>query len=163
MSIEIGQTLPNVTLYRMGEGGPVSENFESLFKGQKVVLFGLPGAFTPTCSQSHLPGFVVLADQLKAKGVDRIGCISVNDAFVMSAWGQSQNAEELDMLADGNADFVRALGLDLDLTSRGMGVRAKRFALIANNGNVTWIEVEAPGQFEVSSAEAVLKALEAGA
>lgn len=163
MSIQIGQTLPDVTLYRMGEGGPVSENFESLFKGQKVVVFGLPGAFTPTCSESHLPGFIVKADQLKAKGVDRIACVSVNDAFVMSAWGRSLNAEEIDMLADGNADFVRALGLDLDLSSRGMGVRSRRFALIANDGKVSWVAVEAPGQFEVSSAEAVLDALAKGA
>ncbi|MHA7878697.1 MAG: redoxin family protein [Saccharospirillum sp.] len=163
MSIEIGQTLPDVTLYRMGEGGPVSENFASLFEKQKVVVFGLPGAFTPTCSQSHLPGFVVQADTLKAKGVDRIICISVNDAFVMHAWGQAQNAQAIDMLADGNADFVRALGLDLDLTSRGMGVRARRFALIANEGRVSWIQVEEPGKFEVSSAEAVLEALDQGA
>ncbi|MCH8529948.1 MAG: peroxiredoxin [Saccharospirillum sp.] len=163
MSIEIGQTLPDVTLYRMGEGGPVSESFESLFKGQKVAIFGLPGAFTPTCSESHLPGFIVLADKLKNRGLDRIICLSVNDAFVMSAWGKAQNAEAIDMLADGNADFVRALGLDLDLTSRGMGVRARRFALIANDGKVSWVKVEAPGQFEVSSAEAVLDALEQGA
>lgn len=163
MSIEIGQNLPDVTLYRMGEGGPVSENRDSLFKDQKVVVFGLPGAFTPTCSQSHLPGFVVLADKLKDKGIDRIICLSVNDAFVMSAWGQSQNADQIDMVADGNADFVRALGLDMDLNSRGMGVRSKRFALIANNSKVTWIEVEAPGKFELSSAESVLDALEQGA
>lgn len=163
MSIQIGQTLPDITLYRMGDGGPVSETFDSLFKGQKVVIFGLPGAFTPTCSESHLPGFVVSADKLKAQGINRILCLSVNDAFVMSAWGKAHNAEALDMMADGNADFVRALGLDLDLSSRGMGVRSRRFALIANDGKVSWIQVEAPGQFEVSSADAVLEALKQGA
>lgn len=160
MSIQVGDTLPQATLYRMAQGGPVSESFESLFAHQTVVLFAVPGAFTPTCSQSHLPGFVVNADKIKAKGVDRICCLSVNDAFVMDAWGREHNAEAIDMLADGNADFVKALGLELDLSQRGMGIRARRFALIAENGVVTWLAVEEPGQFEKSSAEAVLRVLD---
>ncbi len=160
MPIQVGETLPHVTLQRMAQGGVVSDDFDSLFANQKIVLFAVPGAFTPTCSQAHLPGFVVHADTIKAKGVDRIYCLSVNDAFVMNAWGQAHNAEALDMLADGNADFVRALGLDIDVSQRGMGVRARRFALIADNGVVTWLAVEEPGQFEQSSAEAVLAALE---
>jgi peroxiredoxin len=159
MTIQVGETLPNVIVHRMGEGGPVSVSTDELFSDQKVVLFAVPGAYTPTCSQSHLPGFVVNADTIMAKGVDRIICLSVNDAFVMSAWGREQNADALTMIADGNADFVEALGLDMDVTSRGMGVRSRRFALIANNGVVDWMAVEEPGQFEVSSSEKVLEAL----
>lgn len=159
MSIQVGDTLPKVTLYRMAEGGPVAETFESLFTDQKVVLFAVPGAFTPTCSQAHLPGFVVNADTFKEKGVDRIICLSVNDAFVMSAWGDQHNADAIDMIADGNADFVKALGLDLDVSTRGMGIRARRFAMIVNDGVVEWLGVEDSGQFEKSSAEAVLAAL----
>jgi peroxiredoxin len=159
MTIQVGETLPNVIVHRMGEGGPVSVSTDELFTDQKVVLFAVPGAYTPTCSQSHLPGFVVNADTIKAKGVDRIICLSVNDAFVMSAWGKEQNADALTMIADGNADFVEALGLDMDATSRGMGVRSRRFALIANNGVVEWVAVEEPGKFEVSSSEKVLEAL----
>lgn len=160
MSIQVGDTLPNATLYRMAEGGPVAETYDSLFAGQKVVLFAVPGAFTPTCSQAHLPGFVVNADTIRDKGVDRIICLSVNDAFVMSAWGEAHNANDtIDMIADGNADFVKALGLELDVSSRGMGIRSRRFALIANNGVVEWLGIEDSGQFEKSSAEAILKAL----
>src|SRR6056297_2393140 len=118
MTIQVGETLPNVLLHRMGEGGPVSVSSDDLFIDQTVVLFAVPGAFTPTCSQSHLPGFVVNAETLKSRGVDRIICLSVNDAFVMAAWGKQQNAEALDMVADGNADFVEALGLDIDVTTR---------------------------------------------
>ncbi len=160
MTIQVGETLPNVLLHRMGEGGPVSVSSDDLFADQTVVLFAVPGAFTPTCSQSHLPGFVVNADTLTAKGVDRIVCLSVNDAFVMAAWGKQQNADALDMIADGNADFVEALGLEMDATGRGMGVRSRRFALIAKNGIVEWIAVEEPGQFEVSSSEHVINALD---
>lgn len=160
MSIQVGDTLPSVTLYRMAEGGPVTETFDSLFAGQRTVVFAVPGAFTPTCSQSHLPGFVVNADVIKARGVDRIVCLSVNDAFVMAAWGKQHNADAIDMIADGNADFVKALGLDLDVSSRGMGIRSRRFALVANDGVVEWLGVEDSGQFEKSSAEAVLKALD---
>lgn len=160
MSIQVGDTLPKTTLYRMAEGGPVAETFESLFGAQRVVLFAVPGAFTPTCSQAHLPGFVANADKIKAKGVDRIICLSVNDAFVMNAWGEQHNADNIDMIADGNADFVKALGLDLDVTSRGMGIRARRFALIANNGVTEWLGIEDSGQFEKTSAEAIMAALQ---
>jgi peroxiredoxin len=159
MTIQVGESLPNVIMHRMGEGGPVSLSSDELFADQKVVLFSVPGAFTPTCSQSHLPGFVVNADKIKAQGIDRIVCLSVNDAFVMAAWGKQQNADALDLIADGNADFVEALGLDMDATSRGMGVRSRRFALIANDGVIEWLAVEEPGQFEVSSSENVLAAL----
>ncbi|MFG1495759.1 peroxiredoxin [Saccharospirillum sp. HFRX-1] len=161
MSIQVGDVLPaDILLYRMAESGPVSESTQSIFQDQRVVLFAVPGAFTPTCSQAHLPGFVVIADQLKASGVDRIICLSVNDAFVMHAWGQQHNAEAIDMLGDGNADFVKALGLDMDASGRGMGVRSRRFALIADNAKVRWMGVEEPGQFEKSSADAVLAALQ---
>ena len=160
MSIQVGDVLSaDILLYRMAESGPISEPTQSLFQDQRVVLFAVPGAFTPTCSQAHLPGFVVAADQLKAQGVDRIICLSVNDAFVMHAWGQQHNAEAINMMADGNADFVKALGLDMDASGRGMGIRSRRFALIAENAKVSWIGIEEPGQFEKSSADAVLEAL----
>lgn len=160
MSIQVGDVLPaDILLYRMAESGPISESTQSLFRDQRVVLFAVPGAFTPTCSQAHLPGFVVAADQLRALGVDRIICLSVNDAFVMHAWGQQHNAEAIDMMADGNADFVKALGLDMDASGRGMGIRSRRFALIADNAKVSWVGIEEPGQFEKSSADAVLEAL----
>lgn len=162
MSIQVGDVLPsNILLYRMAESGPISESTQSLFQHQRVVLFAVPGAFTPTCSQAHLPGFVVAADRLREMGVDRIICLSVNDAFVMNAWAQQHNAEALDMLGDGNADFVKALGLDMDASGRGMGIRSRRFALIADNAEVRWIGIEEPGQFEKSSAEAVITALTA--
>lgn len=160
MSIQVGDVLPaDILLYRMVESGPISESSQSLFQDQRVVLFAVPGAFTPTCSQAHLPGFVVAADQLKAMGVDRIICLSVNDAFVMHAWGQQHNAEAIDMLGDGNADFVKALGLDMDASGRGMGIRSRRFALVADNARVSWLGIEEPGQFEKSTAEAVVTAL----
>jgi len=160
MSIQVGDVLPaDILLYRMAESGPISETTQLLFQDQRVVLFAVPGAFTPTCSQAHLPGFVVAADQLKALGVDRIICLSVNDAFVMHAWGQQHNAETIDMMGDGNADFVKALGLDMDASGRGMGIRSRRFALIADNAKVSWIGIEEPGQFDKSSAESVLVAL----
>lgn len=162
MSIQVGDVLPaNILLYRMAESGPISETTQSLFQHQRVVLFAVPGAFTPTCSQAHLPGFVVAADRLREMGVDRIICLSVNDVFVMNAWAQQHNAEALDMLGDGNADFVKALGLDMDASGRGMGIRSRRFALIADNAEVRWIGIEEPGQFEKSSAEAVITALAA--
>jgi peroxiredoxin len=143
----------------MTADGPKPIATDELFKGKKVVLFALPGAFTPTCSTSHLPGFVVNADKIKAKGVDEVICLSVNDAFVMHAWGKAQNAEELHMVADGNADFAKAVGLELDLTTRGMGVRLQRFAMIVEDGVVTHINVEAPGKFEISSAEKMMELL----
>jgi len=159
MSISVGDRVPQVTLYHMGEKGPAPISTDDIFAGKKVVLFALPGAFTPTCSASHVPGFVVNADKLKAKGVDTIACLSVNDAFVMGAWGKAQNADDLLMLADGSAEFTRAVGLELDLVARGMGVRSQRYAMIVDDGVVSALAVEEAGKFEVSSAEAMLARL----
>ncbi len=159
MPIKAGDKIPSVTLTHMTPDGPKPITSDELFKGKKVVLFALPGAFTPTCSASHLPGFVVNADKIKAKGVDEVVCLSVNDAFVMDAWGKTQNAEELHMVGDGNADFAKAVGLDLDLTARGMGVRLQRFAMIVEDGVVKHINVEEPGKFDVSSAERMMELL----
>jgi peroxiredoxin len=156
--INIGDKLPNVTLKVMGEDGPKDIQTDELFADKKVVLFAVPGAFTPTCSAAHLPGFVVNYDELKAKGVDTVACMSVNDAFVMDAWGKSQNADNLLMVADGNADFAEALGLEMDATGFGMGVRSKRFALVAEDGVVKTLEVDEKG-FEKSSAENILSKL----
>jgi peroxiredoxin len=160
MSISSGDKLPEVGLTHMTADGPKPVSTAELFSGKKVVLFAVPGAFTPTCSAAHLPGFVALADKLKARGVDDIVCLSVNDAFVMDAWGKAQNAEEIHMVADGVAAFTKAVGLDLDLTERGLGVRSKRYAMIVEDGTVTDLAVEdAPPSLEVSSAEAVLAKL----
>ena len=159
MSISVGDRVPQVTLYHMGEKGPAPISTDDIFAGKKLVLFALPGAFTPTCSASHVPGFVVNADKLKAKGVDTIACLSVNDAFVMGAWGKAQNADDLLMLADGSAEFTRAVGLELDLVARGMGVRSQRYAMIVDDGVVSALAVEEAGKFEVSSAEAMLARL----
>jgi peroxiredoxin len=156
MAIKIGDKVPSVALTHMTADGPKEITSDELFAGKKVVLFALPGAFTPTCSASHLPGFVVNADKIKAKGVDGIVCLSVNDAFVMDAWGKAQNAEEIHMVADGNADFAKAVGLELDLIARGMGVRLQRFAMIVEDGVVKHLNVEAPGKFEISSAETMM-------
>ncbi|NVK21569.1 MAG: peroxiredoxin [Kangiellaceae bacterium] len=157
--IQVGETIPNTVLKVMRKEGPQDIATQDIFSGKKVVLFAVPGAFTPTCSAAHLPGFVVQADAIKAKGVDSIVCMSVNDVFVMNAWGKSQNAEEIMMVADGNADFTEALGLDVDATAWGMGaVRSKRFALIANDGVVEAIEVDEKG-LDKSSAEHVLTLL----
>ena len=159
MTIKVGEKIPDVTLYHMGEKGPETIGTGELFAGKKVVLFALPGAFTPTCSAAHLPGFVVNADKLKAKGVDTIACLSVNDAFVMGAWGNAQNADDILMLADGSADFTQAVGLELDLTARGLGVRSQRYAMIVEDGVVKELAVDEGGKFEVSSAEAMLAKL----
>ena len=159
MSISKGDRIPAATVNHMTGDGPKELSTADLFGGKKVVLFALPGAYTPTCSAAHLPGFVANADKLKAKGVDDIVCLSVNDAFVMDAWGKDQNAEEIHMVADGSGDFTRAVGLELDLTARGMGVRSQRYAMIVDDGTVTELAVEAPGAFEVSSAEAMLAKL----
>ena len=160
MSIQVGDRLPSATFAVMGEDGPTAMTTEELFGGRKVVLFALPGAFTPTCSQAHLPGFVARADDILAKGVDRIVCLAVNDAFVMDAWGRQQNAnDQILMVGDGSADFTRAIGLELDLGERQMGLRSQRYALIAEDGVVTALQVEKPAQFEVSSAEAMLALL----
>ncbi|GAB2176126.1 redoxin family protein [Dongia sp. agr-C8] len=160
MTIKVGDKLPSVTLKYMNKDGMQTATTDDLFKGKKAVLFGLPGAFTPTCSAKHLPGFVTHADDLKKKGVDVIACLSVNDAFVMDAWGKAQNAgEKVMMLADGNADFAKATGLTMDGSGYGMGLRTSRWAMVLEDGKVKTLNVEAPGAFEVSSAEAVMKAL----
>lgn len=159
MSIKIGDKIPAVTLKTMGKGGPENITTAEVFDGKKVVLFAVPGAFTPGCSVTHLPGYVVNADKIKAKGVDTIACLSVNDAFVMGAWGTSQNAEELLMLADGNGEFTQALDLELDATGFGMGKRSRRFAMIVENGVVTHLAVEPAGGIDVSAAEKVMALL----
>lgn len=159
MSIKIGDKIPAVTLKTMGKEGPENITSASVFERKKVVLFAVPGAFTPGCSVTHLPGYVVNADKIKAKGVDTIACMSVNDAFVMGAWGKSQNAEELLMLADGNGDFTQALGLELDASGFGMGKRSRRFAMIVEDGVVTHLAVEPAGGIDVSAAEKILALL----
>lgn len=157
--IKEGDQLPEATLHMMSDGKPTPTTTADLFSGKKVVLFAVPGAFTPTCSLSHLPGFVVHADAIKAKGVDSIVCLSVNDAFVMGAWGDSANASELLMVGDGNGDFTKAVGLEMDGSGFGLGSRSQRYAMIVDDGKVTKLAVEAPGKFEVSSAEAILESL----
>lgn len=160
MAIKVGDKIPAVSVKTMDKDGMQTLSTDDIFKGKKVVLFALPGAFTPTCSAKHLPGFVNQAAALKAKGVDTIACLSVNDAFVMDAWGKAQNAgDKVLMLADGNADFSKAVGLTMDGTGYGMGLRASRYAMVVDDGTVKALNIEAPGAFEVSSAEAVLKAL----
>ncbi len=157
MTIKAGEKMPAGTLKRMTKEGPKDITTEELFKGKRVVLFSVPGAFTPTCDAKHLPGFVELADAIKAKGVDTIACMAVNDVFVMNAWGKSSSVgDKILMLADGNGDYARALGLELDAKGYGMGVRGQRFALVVKDGTVTHVNVEAPGQFKVSAAEHVL-------
>lgn len=158
MTIQTGDRLPEATLNKIGDGVETVDT-RSLFDGRKVVLFAVPGAFTPTCSERHLPGFVERFDEFRAKGID-VACMSVNDPFVMQAWGQSQDVPEgLSMLADGNGDFTRALGLEMDASAYGMGTRSKRFALYADDGVVRQLHVEAPGEFRVSSADYVLERL----
>ncbi len=143
----------------MQDGKPAGLSRDELFAGKKVVLFAVPGAFTPTCSMAHLPGFVVKADEIQAKGVDSIICLSVNDAFVMDAWGKEKNAEALIMAADGNGDFTQAIGLEMDASGFGMGVRSQRYAMVIDDGVVSALHIEDPGKLEVSSAEAVLSNL----
>jgi glutaredoxin/glutathione-dependent peroxiredoxin len=161
MTIKIGDKIPNVTLRYMGpDGKPTTMTTEDLFQGKRVVLFALPGAFTPTCSKAHLPGFVVKADAIKQKGIDQIVCLSVNDAFVMHAWGKDQNVDgNILMLADGSAEFTKAIGLDDDRTANGMGIRSRRYAMLVEDGVVKALNVEQPGEFKVSDAETILKAL----
>lgn len=162
--IEVGQKLPSTTLYEYheveSEGcsiGPNAVDGAKAASGKTVLLFALPGAFTPTCSAQHLPGYIAQLDALKAKGVDEVWCVSVNDAFVMHAWGKSAGADgKVRMLADGSADLAKALGLTLDLTARGMGLRSARFAMLLKDGVVADLQVEAPGKFEVSKAEFML-------
>jgi peroxiredoxin len=159
MTIQVGDKVPSVNFKHMTADGPADISSDEVFSGKKVVFFAVPGAFTPGCSLTHLPGFVVNADALKAKGADTIACMSVNDAFVMGAWGQNQNAEEILMLADGNGDFTSAIGFELDASGFGMGMRAQRFGMIVEDGMVTYLGVEAPGEIKASSAETMLEQL----
>jgi peroxiredoxin (alkyl hydroperoxide reductase subunit C) len=160
MTIKVGDAIPSMKLMMATPDGPKEVTTDEIFKGKKVVLFAVPGAFTPTCSARHLPGFVQNADAIKAKGVDTIACIAVNDAFVMGAWGKASGTDgKLVMLADGSANFAKAMGLEMDISARGMGVRSQRYALIAEDGKVTHLGVEAPGGFEASTAETILAAL----
>lgn len=156
--ITVGGTLPESSLSSLQNGEMVSLHTNSLFGGKKVVLFAVPGAFTPTCSQAHLPGYVALADKIKAKGVDTIICLSVNDAFVMDAWGKQHNADEILMVADGNGDFTQKIGLDMDTDTFG-GVRSVRYSMLVEDGVVKSLNIEDPGRFEVSDAESMLKSL----
>jgi glutaredoxin/glutathione-dependent peroxiredoxin len=160
MPIQVGDRIPEVPLQRIRDGVETVDT-HALFEGRKVVLFAVPGAFTPTCSERHLPGFVEHFDEFRKRGIE-VACLSVNDPFVMQAWGQTQGVPEgLMMLADGNGDFTRALGLSMDASAYGMGTRAKRFALYAEDGVVRQLHVEAPGEYRVSSAEHVLAQLPA--
>lgn len=159
MTIQVGDKVPAATFKVMTADGPSDMSTDDVFAGKKVVFFAVPGAFTPGCSMTHLPGFVVQADAIKAKGVDTIACMSVNDAFVMGSWGQAQNAEEILMLADGNGDFTSAIGLEMDVSGFGMGTRSQRFGMIVEDGTVTHLAIEAPGEIKVSSAEAMLEVL----
>jgi peroxiredoxin len=154
MTIKAGDKIPSATLMEMKDGKPTPVKTDDFFAGKKVALFALPGAFTPTCSAKHVPGFVNNYGALKAKGVDAIACVSVNDAFVMGAWGKDQQAgDKVHMLADGNGDFTRAVGLEMDGTKFGMGKRSQRYSMIVDNGVVKSVNVEEPGAFDVSSAE----------
>jgi len=160
MSVKVGDSIPSMKLMTATAEGPKEVSTDDLFKGKKVVMFAVPGAFTPTCSAKHMPGFVQNADAIKAKGVDSIICTAVNDVFVMGAWAKDQGAgDKITMLADGSAALTKALGLELDLTARGLGVRSQRYALVADDGTVTHLAVEAPGGFEVSKAESILAAI----
>jgi glutaredoxin/glutathione-dependent peroxiredoxin len=161
MTINVGDKLPSVTLRQVTPEGPKEITTDDFFRGRKIALFAVPGAFTPACSQRHLPGFVDKAADIRAKGVDEIACVAVNDAAVMGAWGKAQKCDgSVTMLADGSGDFVRALGLELDLSKGGLGIRSKRYSMLVENGVVKSLSVEhQPGQVDASSAEAMLKAL----
>ena len=161
MTIQVGDKLPEAKFRVMTAEGPQVKTTDDIFKGKKVALFAVPGAFTPACSQRHLPGFVDKASDIKAKGVDEIACVAVNDAAVMGAWGKDQRTEgKVSMLADGSGDFARALRLELDLTKNGLGIRSKRYSMLVDNGVVKSLNIEAqPGQVDTSSAETMLKAL----
>jgi len=160
MTIKAGDKMPEGKFTRMTKDGPQKITTDELFKGKTVVFFSVPGAFTPTCDAKHLPGFVELTDKIKAKGVDTIACTAVNDVFVMNAWGKSGNVEDkILMLADGNAEYAKALGLSLDASGFGMGTRGQRFAIIVKDGTAQHVNIEAPGEFKVSAADYVLKQL----
>ncbi|MGJ3258240.1 MAG: peroxiredoxin [Rhodospirillales bacterium] len=159
MTIKVGDKIPSVTLNLMTEDGPGAVTTDEFFGGKKVAIFGVPGAFTPTCSAKHLPGFVANADALKAKGIDTIACVAVNDPFVMGAWGKDQGAgDKVTMLADGSANFTKATGLELDLTDKGLGLRCQRFAMVVDDGTVTSMHID-EGTFEKTSAETMLSEL----
>ena len=159
MAIQVGDSIPDATMKVLGDKGPEDITTSDIFAGKKVVLFAVPGAYTPTCSAAHLPSYVVNADKIKGKGVDSIVCVSVNDAFVMDAWGKDKNAEELLMVGDGNGEFTKAMGLELDGSGFGLGTRSIRYSLIAEDGKITNLNLEQGGAYEVSSAEAILDAL----
>jgi len=156
MTIAVGDKLPDVKLVKVTEEGPEAVQSAEYFAGRKVALFSVPGAFTPTCSARHLPGFVEKAGELRAKGVDEIACTAVNDFFVLKAWGKASEADGVTMLADGNGEFAEALGLVMDGSGFGMGKRGQRFSMVVNDGTVEQLNIEAPGQFEVSSADHML-------
>jgi peroxiredoxin len=157
MTIKVGDKMPAGTLTLATKDGPQKVSAEDFFKGKKVALFSVPGAFTPTCDAKHLPGFVEKADEFKAKGIETIACMSVNDAFVMNAWGKAQNVEgKVQMIADGNAEYSKALGLEMDASGFGMGTRGQRFSLLIDDGVVKQVNVEAKGEFKVSSADYLL-------
>jgi peroxiredoxin len=157
MTIKVGDRIPSVTLTEKQEGGPAPVTTDQLFKGKKVALFALPGAFTPTCSAKHVPGYVQNYDALKSRGIDSILCLSVNDAFVMGAWGKDQGADgKVRMIADGNGEFTRAVGLEFDASKFGMGKRSQRYSMVVDDGVVKSLNVEEPGAFEVSSADHML-------
>lgn len=157
MTIKAGDRMPSGTFKTMTKNGPQNVSTDELFKGRKVVLFSVPGAFTPTCDARHLPGFVQAADQFRAKGVDTVACMAVNDVFVMNAWGKHSNVgDKVLMLADGNGDYAKALGLEMDARGFGMGTRGQRFAIVVEDGVARHVNVEEPGQFKVSAAEYVL-------
>jgi peroxiredoxin len=160
MTVKIGDKIPSVTLMQFKDGSPKPVKTDELFAGKTVAVFALPGAFTPTCSAKHLPGFIQHAGEIKQKGVDAIACVSVNDAFVMGAWGDQQGAgDKVMMLADGNGELTSALGLEMDGTKFGMGKRSQRFSMLVENGVIKQLNVEQPGAFDVSSAEHMLKQL----
>jgi peroxiredoxin (alkyl hydroperoxide reductase subunit C) len=160
MTIKVGDRIPSVTLMKMGPDGPQAISSDDVFAGKKVAFFGVPGAFTPTCSAKHVPGFLANAGALKAKGVDSIVCTAVNDVFVMGAWAKDQNTgDKIEMVADGDAAFTKAAGLELDLNGKGLGVRNERFSMIVEDGVVKALNIDPAGTFEQTSAEALLKQL----
>ncbi len=160
MTIQVGDKVPSATLKYLSPEGPKEITTDDLFRGKKVAVFAVPGAFTPTCSQRHLPSYVDKAADLKAKGVDTIACVAVNDAFVMGAWGKERGCgDKIMMLADGSGDFTRALGLELDARKAGLGMRSQRYSMLVEDGTVKALNIEAPGKYEVSAAEAMLKGL----
>ncbi len=161
MRIQVGEKIPSLTLQHKNRDGVSDISTDEIFAGKKVVLFALPGAFTPTCSAAHLPGYVDRAAELKDKGIDSIVCLSVNDAHVMKAWGEDQNVEDrVMMIADGSGLFAQAVGLEVDLSARGMGIRSQRYAMVVNDCVVELLNLEAPAKFEVSDAETILSSLE---